>query len=244
MSRSSFSRRGNARREAGFNLIELTIVLVVLGVMGFLAGSAFSGADTASSASKNRARAKVVYEAVRYFALANKRFPCPDQSGDGYEECEGRVEFGFVPYVTLGLENMMEMDPVYYAVYRGTNDNSDLAVLAERGDDTEGQIGYKGYGDLIQALEGIPTTLDPTNHVRVAAVSADGTSDCSNATHPAFVVMVPGAVGKDGENVTNWGDSPYCVASPIQSGTSSYDDFVLAESPVALAEWLFKHHVP
>jgi hypothetical protein len=33
------------------------------------------------------------------------------------------------------------------------------------------------------------------------------------------------------------------VASPLQSGSSVYDDIVVAEAPGALIEYLFKHHV-
>jgi hypothetical protein len=33
------------------------------------------------------------------------------------------------------------------------------------------------------------------------------------------------------------------VASPLQAGSSSYDDIVVAEAPDALIDWLFKHHI-
>jgi prepilin-type N-terminal cleavage/methylation domain-containing protein len=225
-------------RARGFSLVELTMTLAVMGILGLLASHAFSGADGPSPA-RGRAEAQVVREALRYFALANKRLPCPDGDEDGYEDCASG-EFGFVPYLTLGLEDAAQ-NRMRYAVYRGSQD---AASLQERTGDAEGQPDYLGYGDMIAALKNISETLS-ASHVRVAAVGADGASDCANATHPAFVLIAPNT-DRDGDKDLRDGVNAAgtCVASPLQPGSSIYDDIVVAEAPDALIEYLFKHHVP
>jgi prepilin-type N-terminal cleavage/methylation domain-containing protein len=234
---SSTFRRRTAR---GFNLIELSMTLVVMGVLGLLAVFAFSGADRGSSL-RGRAEADGAREAVRYFVLINKRLPCPDNDGDGREDC-GTVEFGFLPYLTLGLDEAAG-ERMRYAVYRGSA--NDATSLVERTGDTEGQPDYLGIGDTIAALKAIPVTSNSAAHVRVAALDANGASNCNNATHPAFVLVVPNA-DRDGDGSrldgVNAGTAT-CVASPLQFGTPVYDDIVVAEAADALIGWLFKQHV-
>ncbi|MDR3157773.1 MAG: prepilin-type N-terminal cleavage/methylation domain-containing protein [Zoogloeaceae bacterium] len=230
----------HGRTGQGFSLIELTVTLVVMGVLGLLAGFAFSGPGDTSSL-QGRSEANKMREALRYFVLANKRLPCPDSDGDGHEDCAAG-ESGFLPYLTFGLEDAAG-NRMRYAVYRGSAAD-DVTSLIERTGDGEGQPDYLGYGDMIAALRKIPAT-PAASHVRVAAVGADGASDCGNFTHPAFVLIVPNADRdedgdpRDGVNANGWP----CVASPLQSGSSVYDDVVVAEAPDTLIEWLFKHHV-
>jgi prepilin-type N-terminal cleavage/methylation domain-containing protein len=236
-----------SRRGRGFSLLELTVALVVAGVLGLLAGHAFSGAEghAPSSPQEGRAETHAVREALRYFALANKRLPCPDQNADGREDCASPGESGFVPYLALGLEDAAR-ERMRYAVYRGSGAN-DVTLLEERTGDREGQPDFRGYGDVIHALGGIPAVVavSSDSHVRVAALRADGGSDCENATHPAFVLIAPDS-DRDGDGDSRDGvnaDITSCVASPLQSGSASYDDVVVAEAPGALIDWLFKHHV-
>jgi prepilin-type N-terminal cleavage/methylation domain-containing protein len=231
-----------APAQQGFSLVELTVVLIVIGALSLLANFAFSGADVTRSAQRQAASANAVREALRYFMLVNRRLPCPDFDGNGYEDCATAGERGFAPYLTLGLDDAPH-DRMRYTVYRnGAPD--DVTTLAERTGDTEGQPDYLGYGDTVATLAAIPVALD-TGHLHVAAVDAGGASDCVLATHPAFVLIAPGA-DRDGDDNSLDGinaNSSACVASPLQASSPDYDDFVAVESADALIGWLSEHHV-
>ena len=106
-----------AKRQSGFTLIELAVVLVIMGV---LAGSIIT---TLGARIGNVARADTkkeleqIKQALIGYALVNKRLPCPDDpvdtnadslsDGDGISEvaCTGGAsnDEGSIPWVTLGL---------------------------------------------------------------------------------------------------------------------------------------------
>jgi prepilin-type N-terminal cleavage/methylation domain len=237
-------------RQCGFTLLELALVLVVIGVLSLLANFAFSGADDVRQQQQARAEAEAVREALRYYLLANKRLPCPDTSGDGYENrgtdgrCATNTEISFVPYYTLNLTPSDE-NRMTYGVYRTASPN-DITFLEERTGDQEGEPDYRNLGDAITALMAIPTTVSNT-HIFVAGVNADGSSNCGTgvSTHPAFVLIVPNTDRDqdssgdllDGVNANN----TRCVASPLQPLAWNYDDVVAVESPSALIGWLTEH---
>jgi len=239
-------------RQRGFNLLELTLVLIVIGVLGLFAKFAFSGADDVSQEQQAKAEAEVVREALRYYVLANKRLPCPDYNADGYEDrdatsglCVQSGETGYVPYASIGLTPSAN-NPMTYGVYRDAAPN-DVTALEERTGDVEGSPGYMNAGDAIVALMAIPATVSGTAHVFVAGLNADGTSNCNAAvsTYPAFVLAVPNTDkdndGKLLDGVNAAIPSPPCFASPQQAMAWNYDDVVAVESPDALIGWLKQH---
>jgi type II secretory pathway pseudopilin PulG len=231
----------------GFSLFELTMVLVVIGALSLLTSRAFHGIDSSEAQSSAEEKAHVARSALRYFALANKRLPCPDPDGDGYENVggDGRCltmgETGFLPYHTLGLAEMAH-NRMRYAVYRASSDN-DLTRRVERTGDAEGAPDYMGLGDFIVALEDIPASVTDASHPRVATVQTDGASDCGVALYPAFALIVPNqdkdndSHPEDGENS---GSGP-CIASPLQSRAWNYDDVVVSESPDSLVGWIVRN---
>ncbi|GHU44933.1 hypothetical protein AGMMS50289_14620 [Betaproteobacteria bacterium] len=227
----------------GFTLLELALVLVALGVLTLFASSAFSGSNQKQVRQQSSAEAEVAREAIRYFVLANKRLPCPDIDNNGYEDCVGGQERGFLPYLNLGLtENVSNR--MRYAVYRNSGDN-DVTRLVERTGDAENTPDYMGYGDTLAALELIqPFPVNPA-HIHVAGIDAAGVSTCDNGSHPAFLLIVPNQDQDaddnpfDGVNV-----SGNCFANPLQPFAWNYDDFVATESLTALMGWLTRHINP
>jgi prepilin-type N-terminal cleavage/methylation domain-containing protein len=240
---------GHLATQHGFNLLELTMVLIVIGVLGLMTTYAFSGADNDLS-QRPETELNIVREALRHFVLVNKRLPCPDFSGnDGYEgvdaatgECTNASETGFVPYVSIGLENVTHNNRMRYAVYRAGGEN-DITTLEERTNDTEGQPDYMGFGDMIRALEAIAAASADSGHVRVATLKGDGTSDCALWSHPAFILIVPNQdkddSGDELDGVNAAGNK--CFASPLQAQAWNYDDAVAMEPPGALIGWITRH---
>ncbi|MDR2112281.1 MAG: type II secretion system GspH family protein [Candidatus Accumulibacter sp.] len=230
----------------GFQLLELAIVLVALGVITLMATFAFSGVDQKNTRAQSAAEAENAREAIRAFLLANKRLPCPDTNADGHENCGGG-ESGYLPYASLGLTENTH-NRMRYSVYRASGTN-DATRLEERTGDAEGDPDYRGYGDTLAALTQIPATPLDGAHIRVAGLAPNGASDCaSTATHPAFALVVPNrdADGSgnplDGLNAgVAVGSAGGCIASPRQPAAWNYDDFVLAESAAALTGWLARH---
>jgi prepilin-type N-terminal cleavage/methylation domain-containing protein len=229
---------------AGFTLLELSLVLAVLGVLGFFFVNTFSGVDDVRLRRQSQAEAEVAREALRAFLLANKRLPCPDTNADGYEDggaagCTGTGETGTLPYLTLGLPDAAQ-NRMFYGVYRTAP--NDITRLEERTGDPEGDPGYRGVGDAIAALQAIPNAPE-TGHIYIAEVSSTGAADCASGHPPAFLLIVPNA-DRDG-NGQALDDinaaSNHCFASPTQPPTLDYDDVVVMESPSALIGWLTQH---
>ncbi|MDR3221878.1 MAG: hypothetical protein LBU46_07745 [Candidatus Accumulibacter sp.] len=214
-------------------------MLVVLGVITLYVNFAFSGADDVRQRQQASAQAEAAREAIRYFVLANKRLPCPGDD-DGYEDCTAG-ETGHLPYLNLGLADD-SVNRITYGVYRATGDD-DVTRLEERTGDAEGQPDYLGYGDTISALRRIPE-MPVASHIHVAAVNADGTSDCNQGlSQPVFILVVPNR-DKDSDNNLLDGvnaEANNCFASPLQASASNYDDVVVTESSTTLIGWLARH---
>lgn len=97
-------------RTRGFTLVELSVVLVILGLIGgtlFSISSAMMGVQRGET---TRAKLRVIDAALVSFVAINKRLPCPT-AGDattGIEDrtgspCGASQGKGVVPWVTLGL---------------------------------------------------------------------------------------------------------------------------------------------
>lgn len=86
----------------GFSLLELTVVLVILGLAlgGMLTPLAASMEQ--KDLARTDAALNLAYEALLGFAVVNGRLPCADADGDGDENCPAAGE-GELPWRTLGL---------------------------------------------------------------------------------------------------------------------------------------------
>ncbi|MCU0936685.1 MAG: prepilin-type N-terminal cleavage/methylation domain-containing protein [Gammaproteobacteria bacterium] len=106
-----------ARRERGFSLIEMGIVVVILALLlGGLLAPLAAQQDVQKSA-ETRRLLEEVREGLLGFAVPQGRLPCPDRltDGDGLEDprvdgvdpaedgCAGGAYGGWVPWATLGV---------------------------------------------------------------------------------------------------------------------------------------------
>jgi prepilin-type N-terminal cleavage/methylation domain-containing protein len=118
-------------RSNGFSLIELSIVMVVMGLLISVAFKMMPG--TTERMRLDATKTGIIApanEAIIGFMAANNRLPCPAAAGSGTEDC-GRSEGDF-PFTTVGLSGPLldsSKVPIRYGVYR--NAKVDLTLDAD-----------------------------------------------------------------------------------------------------------------
>ncbi|MDC7805921.1 type II secretion system protein [Luteimonas sp BLCC-B24] len=235
----------------GFTLVELSVVLAVLGVMAVAMTSAFGGIHQAREQSAARAQAETARQALRAFALRNKRLPCPDTSahGDSGREagggsCNADVRIGWLPYESLGLDVPTRAERLRYGVYRSAVGADLVAPQAAGAEEHD----FEGMAGFITALTA--ATVAASSPVQPYYVAYTGSHTCMASpiaplVNPAFVVVVP-ATDRDGTGTNFDGDTHHgfatgsttCVSAPDRAADMAYDDVVVAESQAALLGWL------
>jgi prepilin-type N-terminal cleavage/methylation domain-containing protein len=93
----SYRMRNNQWCQGGFTLLEVTVVLVLIAILGMA-----SLGLTKPCCGDGRVVLARAEHAVMMFARTNGRLPCADINGDGEEDCGSGV--GSVPWRLLGVE--------------------------------------------------------------------------------------------------------------------------------------------
>lgn len=92
----------------GFTLVEIAIALVIVALLMGGAISALRANQIRASLSATRTALDEAKEATMYWAVVNKKLPCPAKSpSDGEEDRQGNVcakRRGLVPWKTLGIQ--------------------------------------------------------------------------------------------------------------------------------------------
>lgn len=237
----------------GFSLLEVAVVIGVLGLLAIAMTSAFDNVQQIRSRKAAIADAESARNAVRAFALHNKRLPCPDTSpyGDAGREpgsgaCPSGVDIGWLPYESIGLAVPVRAARLRYGVNRGVAGLDPVAPAPVASDGLD----LDGTGGFTAALAALTTKPAGTGAPYYIAQSAtDPTITCTGIglVNPAFLLVAP-AVDSDGDGGVHAGfDAPNlgfaagidkCVASPARPASMGYDDVVVAESSNALLGWL------
>jgi len=104
-------------REAGFSLIELAIVLVILGMIAGMSLPLLTAHITRTAFHKTRSNQEYVVNALAAFMEKNKRFPCPGEPqkegakfGLAQESCFMEKAKGIIPFKTLGISEVYAHD--------------------------------------------------------------------------------------------------------------------------------------
>lgn len=243
------------RAAAGFTLVELAVVVGVLGVLALTMTSAFDGIEQSRRHNAATAQAESARQALRAFALRNKRLPCPDttQYGDVAREAGGAgpgacsANVGWLPYESLGMSTPVRAERLRYGVYRN---GADADLVAPQPSSVDGPD-LDGTGGLVAALSRAaalaPSTAQP--HYVAGAVAPDCAAGGTGATtvNPAFVLVAPvtdrdGAPGDhpgfDGIHASFQPAGGRCVAPPGLAASAGFDDLVFAEAHTTLLGWV------
>jgi type II secretory pathway pseudopilin PulG len=195
-------RRKNAmgaRRQKGWSMVELGVVLVVFGYLGTAYLNALSGTEKLREEMGEASALSAAEQQIRAFALRAKRLPCPDVAGAGWEDasCAGAApgvgpRVGRLPYNTLQMEEpvLQGGGAIRYGVWReATSDpekTSDLGTAVIPSGDVDGGPRFLRYLGVAAGRPG------GTGQPFVAGPDADGNAvNCSVvANNPAFVLSV------------------------------------------------------
>ena len=238
----------------GFTLIEMSIILVIVGIIISTGLSFYREIANTSEFVKVSSQLESVNQSLISFAIKNKRLPCADTNGDGYEgnstvTCGTGFsnQTGAVPYKTLGMNQMantqtdLQKRNIIYGVYRNGNINTsidaDLTINKERtGDtDTESQY-YKNSFDFIKALSNAANTTKNNTYVFTTGTATN--ENCAtfiNANH-AYILVSAGIEDTDNNgnvfdgvntNLNLNGSGTNCFSSALKRKSNRYDDVLL-----------------
>lgn len=244
---ASIERR---RRESGFNLLELALVLAIMGGL-VLVLMYYRDTRIGSSDIEGEGVQEQLVAALYRHAQNNFRLPCADTDGDGVEgsgndgcgEDDTALSVGGVPYITLGLSDLFSAgaeESYIYGVYRNTALDADLARVEERTGDDEGDGGYRQLDDLRYALRALAEASLDSSRIHVTGDGDyTGEADCSGnpVANVAFFLVYAGRADADGdgslfdgENASlSWpGGGSLCVQGQATRGSEAYDDSVVA----------------
>lgn len=180
-------------RQSGSLLVEISLAMMAMGALALVAVPMLSGTK------KNQDRAlagnslMLAEQAVRTFILREKRLPCPDPVGGGYEardadgQCPPGLATGFLPYAALQLDKPAIDGVVRYGVWRGAG-----ADLANRAASTVADGASDGSQQLLDALARALKSPPGTALPYVARLNGQLQHvDCTAASdNPAFVMAV------------------------------------------------------
>ena len=251
------------RRQRGFNLLELTVVVGVLALLTSAATGTYEMFQQSRSHTASRAQLGQARLALRAFTLRNKHLPCPDSSpqGDAGREnggasgCAAGLTVGWLPYESLGLALPDRNARIRYAVHRSST--ADLAKPSAASAEFSDQDGSGGLlAALARAAQATPVTALPFYKLPTANAayptetpsSPDLPCDGGGETvNPAYALIAPGmdmdqssgnAPGFDTMNNAIARGTALCMAPPERPSSFRYDDQVLAESSTTLLGWL------
>ena len=228
-------RRYRLTRAQGFTLLELSVVLLIIGVLYAIWSYTLPGLNEKVMLERTRKIMLETQQALGAFARTNNRLPCPDTSGTpnglegGAAGCQPADVVGLVPHETLLLSAPVQDArhvPIIYALYRNSVAIADLGVITNRIDTM----------DDVDAADVLTSTLnicDFCEALRNANVAA-GTGFASTSTqitaggcaggaalNQAYVLASSGVEDADGDGVLFDGDNAIAPATCFASAFGS-----------------------
>ncbi|MBT4879555.1 MAG: type II secretion system protein [Alphaproteobacteria bacterium] len=112
----SFKRKGMAllKKEEGFSLLEVTIVLMILGLVSGIAIPILTHSQINHKFLKTKEIQEKILTVFAAYVLLNGRLPCPSdplgRRGAALQTCQGVQAVGLIPFQTLGIPEAMAKD--------------------------------------------------------------------------------------------------------------------------------------
>lgn len=220
----------NQRNLKGYSLVEISIVLVVIGLLGFVSIKFLSKIGTHTLNQQFKNDLERADSAITGFIYSNSRLPCPDTNQDGLEDCGLTSLQGALPINTLGIESTIQKKRgglIRYAVYRKANTtltiDTDLAQLKDR------------YEPLLPNSETSTQSngLDFCLSLKTAALGTTDTTQVnigSTSINVAYAIADSGTIDANNDGFLFDGTNAAGVKfeKPNTSHLNNYDDNVLA----------------
>lgn len=225
----------------GFTLIEISIVLMIVGIIISVVGSILPSIINTSKIKRTNATLEKFDYSLQGYMIANNRLPCPDTDGDGRENLTGGAGTdcaqysGDFPYIDVGVSSANDpfSNPIGYAVYGAagagqvdlTNTYADASDFLNNG--------LNAANAEIAAAGGFTNTKVYTTFSDTA-----NTVDNATSTGQAYVLVSGGqrdinAPAGFYDHLNFSGNTQF--AAPNKINTDLYDDSVLAQNPTFLA---------
>lgn len=234
----------SAPRHVGYSLVELSVALAVLGLLGVGLVSYWVAADATRVADAERERMVNAEQALLGFLYAEHRLPCPASDAGGLEDCSGGRQKGFLPWRTLGLPDAAA-GRLRYGVYRDAAAGLDLAVRADR---YAPLVATRNRGADEQLLDGgTANLLDVCYALNDAGRQAGDDAgrlhvlDDGERRAMAYALAAPGSGDADGDGRAFDGNQSAAAPAfdtPARARAADYDDRVTAAAFPAIFGYL------
>ena len=166
MKNNAFNVRRSTQKQAGFTFLELSFVLIILGMIAAMMAQVVPAMRRASATAETVRNLTSVEYSLQSFAAIHGRLPCADTNDDGVEDGAGLTcaVIGKLPFATLGYSGPLVNADGFdfkYAMYNNPGDTTPAGTPLLGSNVTERYLPSVGRGS--------PVTLQ--------AIRRTGTSD-------------------------------------------------------------------
>jgi len=243
--------------QAGLGLLQVMLLLVLLSALVASAFQILQSTRDGDHALGQEETLAWADNAVAAFASAHSRLPCPARTVDGEEDCAIGSK-GYLPMRTLTTASGLESSiiaasgpgqlsgPILYAVNRGADPGTDLAVAEQRyvpvdnDGDPRGTFTRKDGSEFAyDAVNGLDFchALVTAAQAPAAATTAHTLDRAGGTLNIAYGVAIAGATaGTSGRFDRDNQNNAVAFDPPGTATASDYDDRVRVRSFQALAE--------
>lgn len=251
-------RQAGADRHAGYNLLELAIVLAVIGTIAILGNNVVSHLAKQQQHANRTVSVDIARQALLTYLTRHHHLPCPDLTGNGVPgnaagTCPNGRDIGYLPYAALDLPMPKAGEDlesrIVYGVFRDLASKADLVAPTRPDSDELDADGRNAFVHTLANAAKLPVTMQqpyvtgPYDPYTPNAPSGK-LENCSMAvSNPAFAIATPGTpqsngrLQRGGVNARLLNTNSKCFAAPDRTPDTTYGDVVHAESKFELLGW-------